>query len=474
LLSAVEQLAAQCAQAGAAPAARARVQRHILSSLCCLGRHTLTGHLATAGRQFADWSADYRMFSQQRVDPSAMFAQLQRTIAQALPAQEPVVTALDDTRLKKCSKRTPGVAYNRDPLGPAFHTNLILAQRFIQQSMAFYDGSGAGRMVPVDWTHAPVAAKPRRKASAAEWAAYREARREQTLGRVAAGRLALLRSSLDQQDEAKKRQLVCTVDGGYTNKTFLGELPERCSAIGRIRGDAKLYHLPEAQCARGRRRIYGAPAPTPEKLRQDESVPWEVISLSLGGETRQVRVKTLAPLRWRATGATHQLRLVVIAPQDYRVSQHSRVLYRRPADLICTDPALSVQQIVQYYFWRWDIEQNFRDEKTLLGIGQAQVHNAHSVELAPALGVVAYSILLCATLKLYGVKGAAFKLPPPKWQAKPPARATTQQLITQLRHDMWGCCINSSGFATPAGQHTKSDKFIPTAAAALIYGAARA
>lgn len=474
MLSAVEQLAAQCAQAGAAPTARERVRRHFLSSLCCLGRHTLTGHLATAGRQFQDWSADYRMFSQERVDPSAMFAQLQRTIAEALPAREPVVTALDDTRLKKSSKRTPGVAYNRDPLGPPFHTNLILAQRFIQQSMAFSDGSGTGRMVPVDLAHAPVAAKPRRQASAEEWAAYRETRREQTLSRVAAQRLTLLRASLDQQSETKKRQLVCTVDGGYTNKTFLSGLPERCSAIGRIRGDAKLYYLPEAQCARGRRRIYGATAPTPEELRQDASVAWHSLSIRLGGETRQVRVKALAPLRWRATGAQHELRLVVIAPPSYRVSRHSRLLYRRPAYLICTDPALSVQQIVQYYLWRWDIEQNFRDEKTLLGIGQAQVHNAHSVELAPALGVVAYSILLTATLKLYGVHGTAFKLPPPKWQAKPPKRATTQQLITQLRHDMWGCCINSSGFATPAGQHTKSDKFIPTLAPALIYGAARA
>ena len=264
------------------------------------------------------------------------------------------------------------------------------------------------------------------------------------------------------------------MDGGYTNQTFLSELPERCGVIGRIRGDAKLYHLPEAQCGRGRRRIYGAPAPTPEELRQDESVPWSSLSVSLGGATRQLRVKTLSPLRWRATGATHQLRLVVIAPQSYRVSRHSRLLYRRPAYLICTDPTLSVQQIVQYYLWRWDIEVNFRDEKTLLGVGQAQVQHANSVERAPALSVVAYGILLTATLRMYGVHGSAFKLPPPKWQAKPPARVTTQQLLTQLRHDMWGRSLNSSGFAAPASPHTKSDKFIPTLASALIYGAARA
>jgi hypothetical protein len=118
---------------------RGLVQRNVLSALCCLGRHTLTGHIATAGRQFADWSADYRLFSQERVDPEAMFQELQQALIQALPAAEPVVVALDDTRLKKSSKRTPGVSYARDPLGPPFHTNLILAQRFIPQSLAAAD-----------------------------------------------------------------------------------------------------------------------------------------------------------------------------------------------------------------------------------------------------------------------------------------------------------------------------------------------
>src|ERR1035438_6925244 len=66
----------------------------------------------------------------------------------------------------------------------------------------------------------------------------------------------------------------------------------------------------------------------------------------------------------------------------YRLRKGSKLLYRDPAYLICTDPELDPRQIIETYFQRWDIEVNFRDEKTLLGVGQAQVRAAASVESA--------------------------------------------------------------------------------------------
>ncbi|MDR2051685.1 MAG: hypothetical protein LBQ63_07950, partial [Deltaproteobacteria bacterium] len=38
--------------------------------------------------------------------------------------------------------------------------------------------------------------------------------------------------------------------------------------------------------------------------------------------------------------------------------------YRNPAYLLCTDPDLPVERLLQAYLWRWEIELNFRDEKT--------------------------------------------------------------------------------------------------------------
>ena len=104
---------------------------------------------------------------------------------------------------------------------------------------------------------------------------------------------------------------------------------------------------------------------------------------------------------WRAAGAHQVLQLIVIAPLAYRLRQGSKLLYRRPAFLICTDENLDPQLVIATYFHRGDIEVNFREEKTLLGVGQAQVRSPRSVESAPALTVASYALLLLATQRAF-------------------------------------------------------------------------
>ncbi len=82
---------------------------------------------------------------------------------------------------------------------------------------------------------------------------------------------------------------------------------------------------------------------------------------------------------WRPAGTHQVLQLIVIAPLAYRLRQGSKLLYRKPAFLLCTDENLDPQVVIETDVWRWDIEVNFREEKTLLGVGQAQVR-------APPLG----------------------------------------------------------------------------------------
>src|SRR6185437_14601257 len=124
---------------------------------------------------------------------------------------------------------------------------------------------------------------------------------------------------------------------------------------GRVRKDAKLFYLPEQQPATGRHRCYGAPAPTPEQIRQDPAHPWQAIQVHAAGADHTCRMKVVDPVLWRPAGA-RVLRLVVIAPLAYRPRKGSRIRYRDPAFLLCTDPSLPPEQIVQQYFRRWDIE----------------------------------------------------------------------------------------------------------------------
>ncbi len=423
-----------------------------LSALVCLGRHTLTGMLTTAGRQFNDWSADYRLFSKDRFEPDKLFAHVRKNLLLEIPESEPFVCCMDDSLFRKTGKKTYGVGYWRDPLGPPFHVNLILGQRILQISAAWVSGHkpGPARMIPIDFLHCPKVKKPPKNASPKDQAAYRQLQKKLKISAIGAQRLQKLREALDEEPDGMNRQLIVSVDGSYTNGTVLKNMPSRTTLIGRIRKDARLFFLPEqaAEGTRGRKRVYGERVPTPEELRQSDDLPFQRIEAWAAGKTHSFKIKTFAPLRWRTAGQKHNLRLIIIAPLGYRLSQASRIFYRRPAYLICTDPDLPVRKVLQMYLWRWGIEVNFRDEKCLLGAGQAQVRNEKSVQNLPALIIAAYAMLLIAAEKTFGQsKQTSLILPLPKWRNKKKAkRLSTQQMITQLRVDLWCKSLDEKNF----------------------------
>ena len=228
----------------------------MLSSLVCLGRHTITGLLHAAGGSFQDWSALYRVFSQSRLDSEALFAAVRRGVVAQLRPGEPLVVALDDSLLPKRGTKTPGVAWRRDPLGPPFQTNLIRAQRVVEIAAALPAGErpGPARLIPIDFQHAPTPPKPRQNASSEERQQYREASGKASLARRGAARLHALRQNLDQEHDAARR-LEVLLDGRFTNRVVWKNLPPRTVLIGRLRQDAKWYHLPAGKgAATGRRR----------------------------------------------------------------------------------------------------------------------------------------------------------------------------------------------------------------------------
>ena len=414
-----------------------RLSRHILSQLVCMGRHTITNLMTTSGRQFMDWSADYRLYGKERIDCEQLFTHICKEVVR-FNGKRPLVTALDDSLLRKTGKKIPGVKYARDPMGPPFQVNFVRGQRVIQMSAAMCDGLQA-RMSPVIFRDASTPDKPKRSAAEEEWATYREDCKRRRLSMQGVSCINDLRARMDSDQD-----LWITVDGSYTNRTVLKNLPERTVLIGRIRADAKLYHLPASLSGPGRKRIYGAEAPTPDEIRTDDTIPWQNINAYTSGALHEFRVKTVRHLRWRAAGKEHIVQIMVIAPLRYRLSKKGPLLYRQPAYLICTDPDLPPEKILQAYLWRWDIEINFRDEKTLLGTGQAEVRNPFSVKAVPQMMVASYSLLLLAGIHNWGIKGIPQPQNIPKWQnPNKKYRASTNDLIKQLRHELWADSIRS-------------------------------
>lgn len=398
-----------------------------------------------------DWSYAYRLFTEKRLDPVQFFAEVRRAVLQELPCDDMIIAHMDDTLLRKTGKKTHGTAWRRDPLGPAFHTNFIWGQRFLQLSMALPEKSGIcrSRAIPVDFRHCPTAKKPNKTAGEQAWMNYMVEKQKLNLSRQGSERIHLLRNHLDGEGAAA-RKLLISVDGSYTNQNVLKTLPERVSLIGRIRKDAKLYEFAGQQSGVGRKRVYGERLPTPEKIRQSDSYPWQQVEAWAAGKSHLFNVKVLRDVRWRTAGGGHDLQLVIIRPLAYRLTKQSNLLYRDPTYLICTDPTLSIQKLLQAYLWRWEIEVNFRDEKTLLGCGEAQVRTSTSVERVPAFQVSIYAMLQIAAHRAFK-NGHQLPLPKPKWDPpKDNQRISTNEILNLFRTQLWaqGLGTNFSGFVS--------------------------
>jgi hypothetical protein len=466
-------LAAATHAACATPACARRLHEHMLAMLVSPCRGTLTNLICLCGRAQQDWTADYRLYARDRVDPDLLFRHGLEAIHAHLPPEAALVAAIDDTLVRKTGTKIDGVGWKRDPLGPAFQTNLVRGQRFVQLTAAWPGPEGQARMIPVDFTHAPTPPKPPRRAPAAEHQQYKEKQKQQRLNVVALARIQHLRQSLPAS-----RPLVIAGDGSYTNAAILKGLPENTVYLGRIRKDAVLHALPGPPPATGRPPAYGAELQTPEELRTDDTVPWQTIEAYAAGRRHTFKVKTLGPVLWRKSGAACPLRVVVIAPVGYRLRQGSRLLYRQPAFLICTDPTKPLEELLQEYLWRWGIEVNFRDEKTLIGTGEAQVRHPAANRNQPAVSVAAYAFLWIAALQLGATGAAPPHLQPPKWRQAESGRAlpalATGDLLRALRHELWAPQLGArsfSHFTSPPPADDNAQQPTPSLSHALLSAA---
>jgi hypothetical protein len=418
-----------------------------LGLLLAVGRRTVTSSILARGLDECDWSADYKVFSRSSWCARELFGP---AIARFLDDYKTglIPIGLDDTKVKKSGARIPYVSWQRDPLSPPFSTNFIRAQRFIQGSLLFphhRDHDLSARGIPVAFEHAPVLARPGHRASDQERAAYRKAQKTQNLSTTSLAVIRQLRQDFDHAG-AHERILMFALDGSFCNRTIFGAALDRAELIARARKDAKLC-LPAPAHSR---RWYDPNTFTPEQVRCDEAIPYQSAMLRLGHALHQVRYKEISGLLWRSGARRRLLRLIVIAPQPYQL-RGSRRHYRKPAFLLTTDLITPATTLIQVYIDRWQIEVNHRDEKSLLGLGQAQAWSALGAERHPTFLVALYSLLLTASLVAFGPSRSSGFVALPKWRSNS-VRPSLLDLLRLIRRECYE--VQNSIISTPNAAQT--------------------
>lgn len=413
------------------------------ASLFTYGRHTITRLICSKNEQHFDWSADYKFYSLRRWEASDLFFEiLKESEHHSYWPDDAIIAALDDTTRRKTGKKIPGVATLRDPMSLPYHVNLRPGLRFLQASVIVTPENHleANRAIPIYFEEAAPAKKPKKNATAEVKEQYKKEQKEKRLSLKGHDAVIKMRQQVDQLPNGHARDFFVTADGSFCNRHFLRDLPKNVIAIVRARKDLRLYKpavdSEPAVRRKGQKKVYGDRLPTPEEIRKDDTYPWMTARIFSAGKYHEVRYKTLAPVLWQMGTLRQPYRLIVIAPLGYRLKKGSKILYREPAYLLIPDVETPVEQLLQYYFFRWDIEVNHRDEKSLLGVGDAQVRDPDSVARNPQFAVATYSLLLLASIRAYGAWRTDDYLPLPSWRKEVQRRPSTLDILAQFRREI--------------------------------------
>jgi hypothetical protein len=419
------------------PRARRKAEEEAIGLICGDGPKTITSAIRWNGRQHLDWSSDYKLFSRAKWSHDDLFRPI---IEEALGSDsgtgQYVVTGTDDTLIRKTGRKTPGTAYARDPLSPPFHVNLVLGQRFVQSSIMVRAG-GPGtqwRAVPAGFVHAPPL-KPPHRATPEQIAEIKERRKKHNVSTFAAKELHRLSNEVRHFSGGSKRMIHC-VDGSFASKVYMGGAPHDVTIVARGRKNARLRaHLPADR--RSGNRKYGDQLPTPEETLRDKSIPWKGTRLFIAGKWRMLKYKEVSSVCWPRVACDKPMRLIVIKPAGYRLRKGSRLLYRQPAFLFALNSeCIPLKTLVEAYLARWEIEVTFRDAKTVIGVGQAQVWNKTSVEKAPAFVAACHACLLLATIQALGDRRSDEVFGTlPAWRKMPQMRPSVRELVNLIRKE---------------------------------------
>lgn len=316
----------------------------------------------------------HRFFSRGAWDPNEMGRRLFFALLKLLPAGAPVWVAIDDTLARKRGQHIFGLGNHLDP---------VLSSKKVR-----FFSFGHCWVVLAVVIRLPFS--PRTWALPILFRLYRTKKECSAMGAPYRKKTELAREMLDivaGWTKAFRRPVWATADSAYSNETVLRDLDdEHVTFFGAMRPDAALTALPTAdqQPRTGRRRLRGDRLPTPESLAADPKQPWLTCVADVYGGRRQIHFKTLWAQWYRSCG-TRLVRVVVVRVDTGDIGL--RVFF-------CTDPTVTVDQVLGAYAGRWSIEVCFRELKQLLGFEDSSARKKEAVErVAPFVGYI-YTMLV--------------------------------------------------------------------------------
>lgn len=400
-----------------------RVVALVLAEAFALSRHTVTQLLMTLGLTRWDWSAWYRLFSQRRFKIERAQEQLFAETLKHVSATDVYVVAGDGVQTPRSSARMEGVGWLRNLRTPAFRVGIHHAQRWFNGSWLAPAEQGYSRALPLQWLPAFTEKAHRVVESACkEWEAA----------------LAFAGWVVQQLDQHGRllQWVLLVLDGSFDTLGLWQQLSPRVIVMVRSARNRVLHYLPPPPTAqRGRPRLYGDRAPTPQELWQ-ERTGWRAVTLEVRGRTRHLQVKVSPPLLRK--GAPHcPLFLIVVRGKSNAHTRREPLPFLVNAVQDCHGQWVLPLPVETLLFWawqRWEVEVCHRELKSNFGLGNKQCFNPQAAVLSVQWSAWVYALLLLSAYRTWGLLGGP-AVPTRWWRGS--ARWSLNTLWRAWRAELW-------------------------------------
>ena len=435
------------------------------------GRRTITNSRVVRGLEQKDWNADYRGFSIGKWEQVELYHGVFKGSVPLLSHDGPVLLGIDDTGMPKAGYEIQNVGWIHNPLQPKWirpaimwgvpmmHAALLIPADRVHRptavTVAFEPIHREKK--PKDWTPkpkpepnpaadgSPVPPPRKRGRPSNEEVAKRQAAKEEAdrelAAKIEAGEappinvkaeikviatehaVQIIKRVRQWLDEAgmESRLLMVVGDGSFTNQTVMLNLPHNTEYVGRTRPDTRLQNLGEKTKA-GKVKVGKEPFPTPAQIVEGNLLPVLTGNFQYAGSLRPLEYRSAGPVFRKSSTGTKMLRLMILEPVPFGKGENAG--YNERAYLLTTDMTLPPTDLVQFYLYRWELENIHRILKTTFGVGDAQVRHQRV-----ASAMAAYFALMQVAIRLsQGEERHAGYGPLPKWIANRRASFTKLRL----------------------------------------------
>lgn len=405
---------------------RERLELLLLSELFVFGRHTVTQLLMSLGLTEQDWSAWYRLFSEERFKyEQASTGVFRETLAYIAP-DEVYVVAGDATQTPRSSRKLEGSGWLRNMRTPPFMVGIHAAQRWFNGSWLIPQENGYSRAVPLRWMPAfTQKSQPETVEPLKEWQASVQF-------------LVWLKTQFEQH-ERPEQAILFVGDGHYDNLKLWQQLPDGVTLLARSAKNRVLYHLPD-DTMHGNRK-YGDRAPRPQDIWQSNK-RWQKHDMDVRGRMRHLQVCVRGVFVRKGAPETPLFLIVVRGKQ--RKNKYGRTYRRKPLPFLVNTVQdehgqwglpLPLEVLLFWAWQRWEVEVCHRELKTTFGLGHKQCFNPKSAVLSVQWSAWVYSILLLAGYKTFGLAHAP-DVPTRWWRGS--GRWSFATLLRSFRASLWG------------------------------------